>query len=249
VIWKAGLTRSGSVAARSHTGSLAGESRVWDAFFRQSGAIQVGSEDELIDVAIAFTCWPSGCGSQIGLVSGGGGGAVIGADACELSGLVTPPLFKETQEKLASMIPGIGSCVRNPIDIANPIPPPQLLAPVLETVAQSAQIDAILMRRIFLSVKASKAVVGYSSVSDAEENALMDIHLRVRERFCKPLAIVLSEEMTGTDRIDYEAERRKLRDYYFANGIPVYPSLNRAVKAMAHVAKYTEKFLEEAKKV
>jgi hypothetical protein len=46
-------------------------------------------------------------------------------------------------------------------------------------------------------------------------------------------------KMTGSDRIDHEAERRKLRDYYFAHGIPVCPSLVRTVKAIAHVAEYT----------
>jgi len=116
-----------------------------------------------------------------------------------------------------------------------------MLAPVLETVAQSDQIDAIMMRRIFLSVEASKTVIGYASVSDQEEQQLMDIPLRIREQFGKPLVIVLSEELTGSDKIEYEAERRKLRDYYFANGIPVYPTLNRAARAIAHLARYRER--------
>ena len=36
VIWKAGLTRTGGRAVRSHTASLAGEEAVWEAFFRQT---------------------------------------------------------------------------------------------------------------------------------------------------------------------------------------------------------------------
>jgi acyl-CoA synthetase (NDP forming) len=81
VIWKAGLSKSGGLAVGSHTASLGGEARVWDAFFRQSGAIRAESLDELIDIAIALLHIPPGTGSRMSLVSGGGG---LGAEACDV---------------------------------------------------------------------------------------------------------------------------------------------------------------------
>jgi acyl-CoA synthetase (NDP forming) len=42
IIWKAGLTESGARAAMSHTGSLAGDGQIWEAFFEQTGAVRVG---------------------------------------------------------------------------------------------------------------------------------------------------------------------------------------------------------------
>lgn len=240
VIWKAGLTQLGSTAASSHTGSLAGNKAVWDAFFRQSGAIQVSSAEELIDAAIAFTKYPSGCGSRVGLVSGGGGGAVAGADLCENLGLAIPTLSRDIQDKLGSLLPNVGSSVRNPVDVANPVPTVQLLKSVLEAVASSDQIDVIIIRRLFFSVKASRIVIGYSTVPDEEQKQLMEIPLIINERFGKALVMVLSEEVTGTDMIEFEAERRRLRDYYLANGIPVYPTLDQAIRAVAHLARYQD---------
>jgi len=240
VIWKVGLTQLGRTAASSHTGSLAGEKAVWDAFFRQSGAIQVSSDEELIDAAIAFTKYPSGCGSRVGLVSGGGGGAVAGADLCENLGLAIPTLARDIQGKLGSLLPNIGSCVRNPVDVATPHPSVKLLTSVLETVASSEQIDVIIMRRIFLSVKATRLVVGFYTVSAEEQKQLMEIPLIINERFGKTLVMVLEEEVTDTDMIEFEVERRRLRDYYLANGIPVYPTLDRAIRAVAHLARYQE---------
>lgn len=240
VIWKAGLTQQGTAAVSSHTGSLAGNKVVWDAFFRQSGAIQVSSPEELIDAAIAFTKYPSGCGSRVGLVSGGGGGAVAGADLCENVGLAIPTLSRDIQDKLGAFLPNVGASVRNPVDVANPVPPIQLLTSVLETVASSDQIDVIIMRRLFFSLKASRLVVGYSTVPDEEEKQLMEIPLMVNERFGKALVMVLDEEVTDIDIIEFEAERRRLRDYYLANGIPVYPTLDRAITAVAHLARYQE---------
>lgn len=240
VIWKAGLTQLGTAAASSHTGSLAGDKAVWDAFFRQSGAIQVGSGEELIDAAIAFTKYPSGCGSRVGLVSGGGGSAVTGADLCENLGLALPTLARDIQDKLGLLLPNVGVCVRNPIDIATPHPSVKLLTSVLETVASSEQIDVIIMRQIFLSVKATRLVIGFSTVSEEEQKQLMEIPLIINERFGKTLVMVLEEEMTDTDMIEFEAERRRLRDYYLENGIPVYSTLDRAMRAVAHLAGYQE---------
>ena len=50
VVWKGGLTHSGARAASSHTGSLAGDRQVWDAFFKQTGAISAVGIDEMIDL-------------------------------------------------------------------------------------------------------------------------------------------------------------------------------------------------------
>ena len=43
---------------------------------------------------------------------------------------------------------------------------------------------------------------------------------------------------TGTDSIYLEEERRKIRDYFFANGIPSFLSEPRAFAALAHLSRY-----------
>ena len=58
VILKGGLTDAGAKAAASHTGSLAGENAIWDAFFAQSGAIRVDSTEEMVDVLQALVRLP-----------------------------------------------------------------------------------------------------------------------------------------------------------------------------------------------
>jgi len=42
--------------------------------------------------------------------------------------------------------------------------------------------------------------------------------------------------------IEFEGDRRSLRHYYLTHGIPVYPTLERAVKALSDVLKYQERF-------
>jgi acyl-CoA synthetase (NDP forming) len=68
----------------------------------------------------------------------------------------------------------------------------------------------------------------------------------VKEKYGKPMVVVLSEETSdaGPIEMEFEADRRILRDYYLANGIPVYPTLNRAAKAIINAVRYQERFHE-----
>ncbi|MDB9823226.1 acetate--CoA ligase family protein [Deltaproteobacteria bacterium] len=238
IIWKAGLTQMGAAAASSHTGSLAGGTEVWDAFFRQTRAIKVESLEELIDTTVGFSCLTSGCGPRIALVSGGGAGTVVGADACETVGMQMPPFAPETIKQLQEVLPAVGTSIKNPLDIGNPHPPLKLFNSVLEAVAASEEIDAIVIRRIFFSIKVSMFFSGTTAPSFEEQQELLEIPVNIKKKFNKPVVIILPEELTSAENIGLEAERREIRDYYFANKIPVYLNEQRAFTALSRLAKF-----------
>jgi acyl-CoA synthetase (NDP forming) len=240
ILWKAGFTRIGAAAAESHTGSLAGTTSVWDAFFRQTGAIKAGTLEEMIDTNVGFSCLPQGCGRRVALVSGGGAGAVIGADACESAGMIMPPLIPDTERQLREVLPATGTSIKNPLDIGNPHPPLGLLQSILEAVASSDQTDVIVIRRIFFSIKVSAIFSGTTAPSLEEQQALLDIPVNIKKKFNKSVVIILPEEITSVENIDLELERRQIRDFFFANNIPVYLNEQRAFTALANLSKFRE---------
>jgi len=196
--------------------------------------------EDFIDTTLAFLHLPTNCGPRVALVSGGGGGTVVGSDACQRWGLDVPLLSQETQEKLKSLLPPVGSSVKNPVDVANPSPSNQVLTSVLEAVAASEQIDVIILRRIFLSARGSGLAFGAARTTGEERQGLREIPLMVKEKFGKPFIVVLHEEVNGIETIEFEADRRSLRDYYLAHGVPVYSTLERAIGALAHFVRYQE---------
>ncbi|MFC1495358.1 acetate--CoA ligase family protein [Thermodesulfobacteriota bacterium] len=238
IIWKVGLTNMGAVAASSHTGSLAGETVIWDTFFKQTGAIKVETREELIDTTTGFSCLPSGTGPGVAFISGGGAGTVVGADACEKAGMHLPPFSEKTTAKLHELFPAAGTSMKNPLDIGTPHPPLDLLKSVLEAMAESNEIDVIVIRRIFFSVKSAKYFTGANTPSTDQEKALMEIPVNIRNKYNKPVVIILPEDLTGVEHIDTEEERRRLRDYYFGNNMPVYKSEQRAFKALGNLARF-----------
>lgn len=236
LLWKVGLTRVGAAAATSHTGSMAGASAIWNAFFRQTGAIRITSLEDLVDTDIGFSCIPDGCGRRVAMVSGGGAGTVIGADACENAGLAMPPLVDEVDKYLHSVMPAVGTSIKNPLDIGTPHPPLKMFTEVLESLAGSDRYDVIVIRRIFFSVMVSKIFAGAAAPSYDEQEALLQIPVNIKKKFGKPVIIVLPEDLVGVENINLEEERRKIRDYFFANGIPVYLTEERAFNAISRLA-------------
>ncbi len=238
IIWKVGLTQMGATASSSHTGSLAGTGAAWDAFFRQTGAIQVSSLDELTDTTVAFNHLPKGCGLKVGYISGGGAGTVLGADACDNAGMLMPAFTKQTEKKLAELLPGVGLSFKNPVDVGNPHPPKELLQALLEAMSADKNVDLIVIRRILFSVKMSQIFSGSSAPSEKDQKALLEVPVRVMKKYKKPIIIILPDDMTGAESIYLEEERRKIRDFFFANGIPVFMSEQRTFTALSHLSRY-----------
>jgi acyl-CoA synthetase (NDP forming) len=239
IIWKVGLTQMGASASSSHTGSLAGTGAAWDAFFRQTGAIQVSTLDELTDTTVAFHHLPKGCSLRVGYISGGGAGTVLGADACENAGMRMPAFTKQTEKRLAELLPGVGLSFRNPVDVGHPHPPKELMQSLFETMSADRNIDLIVVRRILFSVKMSKIFSGSTAPSEKEQQELLGVPVKVMKKYKKPIIIILPDDMTGVDSIYLEEERRKIRDFFFANGIPVFMSEQRAFTALSHLSKFS----------
>ena len=113
---KSGTTQAGTRAISSHTGSLAGSEKAYEAAFRQSGILRANTMEELFDYALAFAYQPLIAGNRIAIVTNAGGPGIIATDAAEHSGLALAQLAPATIERLQHDLPPTAS-VFNPIDV------------------------------------------------------------------------------------------------------------------------------------
>ena len=84
---KSGRTPSGSRAATSHTGALAGSDAAVEALFHQSGVIRTDTIEELFDTALLLGSQPVPEGPRVAILTNAGGPGIMAADACESAGL------------------------------------------------------------------------------------------------------------------------------------------------------------------
>lgn len=227
IIWKAGLSNSGARAAFSHTSSLGGSRQVWDAFFKQSKAIQVHSLDDLFDMIITFTYLKSVQGNAAAVLCMGGGNSVAAGDICEEAGMYTPSLSQTSREQLLHHISLVNRGVANPFDIYDSIARPQLMERILNTVVQDPAIDIIILN--------------YSPIlfedNEANNEVIDQICNFARNNTRGKPVVFAADTLSGGGAVSPYLTgplSRKL----FRSGIPIYPSLARASRSISRFLRY-----------
>ncbi|HPC27537.1 MAG TPA: CoA-binding protein [Candidatus Methanomethylicus sp.] len=116
VALKSGRTEKGASAAASHTGSLAGSDRIYDAAFRQGGALRATDFAQAFDWVKLMTAQPPPPSENCLILTNGGGVGVMTTDACEESGVNVWPLPEDLQSEFKKFMPVFGN-FKNPVDL------------------------------------------------------------------------------------------------------------------------------------
>ncbi|MBM3706769.1 MAG: CoA-binding protein [Actinobacteria bacterium] len=116
IIVKAGNTDAGAKAVSSHTGTLAGSSKAYDAAFMQTGVIRAKTIKDLFNIAAAMAEQPLPEGNNVVIITNAGGPGIMASDACEENGINLVNIKPETYNKLKEFLPP-ASNFYNPIDV------------------------------------------------------------------------------------------------------------------------------------
>lgn len=146
VLAKVGRSEAGAAAAASHTASLAGSQRAYEAMFARYGIVPGRDVDEMLDIAAAFSFFRDRLpkGKRVAILTPSGGAGIWLADVCEAHGLEVPPLDAATRAAIDALLPAYGTS-RNPVDVTAQVIFQLGYAPVLERLAASPSIDAVLV--------------------------------------------------------------------------------------------------------
>jgi len=112
----AGRTASGQKAASSHTGALASEDRVVDAFLAKHGIWRADDPHALVSAGHLYLKGWRPNSERIVVVSNSGASCVMAADAAEAFGLPLAEISPATKAKMKAVLPGFATAV-NPIDV------------------------------------------------------------------------------------------------------------------------------------
>ena len=231
LIWKGGRTEAGARATMSHTASLATSSVVWEALRRQTGAIDAGNLDELLDaLKLLLLCKPA-TGKRVALLAMTGGQSVVITDAFASAGLEIPSLEARSYAELAEFFNIIGGSYRNPFDMAGTINQAGQggeegnLERLLRIVDADPNIDAVAMEMsVMFGVRRWER-------DDRSFEQLLDTITAFRDRSPKPFLVIMHPA-------HMEAEAVRIRGRLQERGLPVVPSFERAALALRRVVDY-----------
>ena len=158
IVIKVGRTERTQRAITSHTGGLAGSSRVFSELLRAHRAIEVNDLDEMTEVLAVCQGkrWPRGRG--ISAVTGSGGLSELILDNATAAGLDLPPLSAEERaeaERVIGRITGDG----NPFDAWGNGNYTVNLPHAMAVVDKSARIDSI----VYCADTSNDPIIGHPS--------------------------------------------------------------------------------------
>ncbi len=140
IILKSGRTPLGREATLSHTASLSGEDRMYDAAFRQAGAIRVNNLNEMIELARVLSTQPPMKSRKVGILTTSGSMGAMTADALYSEKMELASWGQSTREKIRQAAPGWVN-VKNPLDIG----PSGIFALAAQTVFADPDPDGFIL--------------------------------------------------------------------------------------------------------
>lgn len=145
VVFKLATGEEGSIAAQSHTGSLAGAADVYRAAFARHGFIEVHSFEAILETCAFLAKAGRPSSSGIAGLATSGGAAILIADKAEQVGVRMPQPSDAVTHELRQHIPEFGSA-RNPCDVtAQILSHPQSLPACARAILREADCSTLVV--------------------------------------------------------------------------------------------------------
>jgi len=227
ILWKGGESRAGAATAASHTGAMSGEQRLWEAFFRQTGTIHVRSMNECVDIIMALSMLSAPAGKGVFIIGGGGGNSVACGDLCVREGLDVPQLSASSMESLRRVVPVAGSIAGNPLDMWLTFTDAGYLADVLDLAYKDPSVSMVIVDRLI-----PRKAFHMPDMIDPTPEIIEFLQSRHNK---KPTVFAIDSEGGDPDLV---RKGSNLKTQFCNSGIPAYPSVRRAARALFHLYSY-----------
>lgn len=222
VILKTGRSAKGMRLASSHTGSMAGADKIYDAIFRKFGVIRVNDIEELLAASMLFATLnklPEQATFASMNLSGGETGTC--ADVGEKLGIVYPDFSKETLAKLREQLPSYASPA-NPLDMT-------------ATLSYNEDLFAEALRTVMADPNIGCVCVGYTLLQEIADPAIHYMGKAMAkvagEPGSKPMVMIPFVENT---------RNAEYFDLLTKSGIPILPPTMYAFQILRDLADFID---------
>jgi acyl-CoA synthetase (NDP forming) len=216
VLMHPGRSRRARESARTHTGAMAGDYAVMATLVRHHGVVLVDTIDELIDTAEILARFPAPPTAGAAVITNSGAFKGFALDFCDAIGLDLPQPTDATLAALAKALPPYAA-IDNPLDTTG------------QTIKQPS-IFTDAAAHLLADPNIGSAIVSIVPGGPQQAMAKVAALLPPLTATTKPVAVAVmgDEAPLPPDFVP------SFRD----NGIPVFRSPERALRAMAHATAY-----------
>ncbi len=230
LILKNGKSEIGSKAVNSHTGSIAGNDKIYEAVINQNPKIfRVNNFYEMFNIAHVFATQPLPTGKNIAIITGSGSLGAVACDEIEEQGLNLSNLSDSTISGIRSVIPNWVS-IRGTVDLGPSIF--ETFVPTIEALFQDKNVNCILY--IFSVPRWPLQMMGSMATNWAKQQFALIKDLT--QKFQKPCVCVCFGS-----RWTFEFLRKASSSSNSEVIIPILSRIKHAIKAFKMMYEYNKK--------
>lgn len=229
ILLKGGYGVAGARATATHTASLAGNNKTWEALCRQLNIIRPSNVEQLVDILVTLTYIPDPGGRKMVLFGPGGGASVLLTDEFERRGFHLPVIPPNLRKKLLQLCQQEGNMLQNPVDVSQTMGHPESITGAI---------------KLLTSWKEADFFVGFYRPSQLPPGSYKEMQ---KGGLAIGKALAMSSKPTAficEDGISPERSKLmfQLRQSVVQSGVAVYYRFTDAAEALRIVVEHNENF-------
>ena len=236
----AGGTKAAQRSIMSHTGSIGGNNKIYDAVFKETGII---STDSIMDFlyylrtlshAQTYGTFPKT--RNVGIITDSGGAGSMMTKTAELYGLNIPQFSKELSSKIKTMIPSTASAL-NPIDLTFDVNRYNMFLKFPRLLIKSGEVDSIIVFGVFDLNEILEVVEKSGFTIDQElKNSVESL----TSAFFKPILRLMTNKKVPIYFVGPQPYKYSTYQEYIANDIPIFSMWDHPTKCLKILCEYSE---------
>ena len=232
----AGGTEAASRSIMGHTGSIAGDDKIFESVFKDTGIISTISIKDWMYYLRTFSTGIFPNGNRLGIITDSGGCGAMMAKASEKLGLNVPEFSEELKSKLKKYVPDVAN-IDNPLDLTFQFNQYNLYIKIPKLMINSGEVDGIILYAVF----GFEEVLDIIKESGGKTYEEFDIsNDMMKGIYLKPIQRLVKKKNVPILYIGPQGYNNPwVREFIKAN-LPIFDLWDMPVKCFAVLAKYSK---------
>lgn len=232
----AGGTEAATRSIQGHTGSLAGNDKIFETVFKETGIISTIFIKDFFYYLKAFSYGIIPNGNRLGIITDSGGCGAMMAKSAEKFGLQIPEFSDKLKEKLKSYVPSVAN-IDNPLDLTFQFNQYNLYVKIPKLMINSGEVDGIVIYAAF----GFEEIMDIIKISGGETyDELMISNDMMKGLYLKPIQRLVKKKSIPVFYIGPQGYSNPWIQEFIKSNIPIFDLWDMPIKTFMVLVKYSK---------